>query len=46
VLPAELSTYTPDDPTDMWPESASSPSTRAAFLTAVELPGLVFYESR
>lgn len=50
LLPVELSSYTPEDPTDLW----AGPSTigldtrcgRGGFLTALELPGLIVYESR
>ncbi len=49
-LPPELSSYTPEDPTDLW----AGPSTigldtgcgKGGFLTAVELPALKVYESR
>jgi serine/threonine protein phosphatase 1 len=50
LLPAELSAYTPEDPTDLW----AGPCTigidtrcgRGGFLTAVEFPALRVYESR
>jgi serine/threonine protein phosphatase 1 len=49
-LPPELSTYTPEDPTDIW----AGPCTigldtgcgKGGFLTGVELPALRVYESR
>ncbi|MEM9695688.1 MAG: metallophosphoesterase family protein [Myxococcota bacterium] len=49
-LPEELSTWTPDDPTDMW----AGPCTtgldtgcgRGGFLTCLELPAMRVYESR
>jgi serine/threonine protein phosphatase 1 len=49
-LPPELSTYTPEDPTDVW----AGPCTvgldtgcgKGGFLTGLELPGLRVYESR
>jgi serine/threonine protein phosphatase 1 len=51
LLPAELSGYTPEDPTDLWAgecvlavdTGCGSPT---GFLTAVELPAMVVYESR
>jgi serine/threonine protein phosphatase 1 len=49
-LPPELSTYTPEDPTDMWvSESVLAIDTgcgKGGFLTAVELPAMKVYESR
>ncbi len=50
TLPEELSSYTPEDPSDMW----AGPCTigldtgcgKGGFLTAIELPGLNVYESR
>ncbi len=49
-LPQELSTYTPDDPTDLFAgENAIGIDTgcgHGGFLTAVELPALRVYESR
>jgi serine/threonine protein phosphatase 1 len=50
LLPPELSSYTPEDPTDIW----AGPCTigldtgcgKGGFLTAVELPELRVYESR
>ena len=49
-LPPELSTYTPEDPADLW----AGPCTvgldtgcgKGGFLTAVELPGMRVFESR
>ena len=49
-LPPELSTYTPEDPTDIW----AGPCTvgldtgcgKGGFLTALELPAMRVYESR
>jgi serine/threonine protein phosphatase 1 len=49
-LPPELSSYTPEDPTDLW----AGPCTvgldtgcgKGGFLTAVELPGMHVFESR
>lgn len=49
-LPPELSTYTPEDPADLW----AGPSTvgldtgcgKGGFLTALELPAMRVYESR
>jgi serine/threonine protein phosphatase 1 len=49
-LPPELSTYTPEDPEDMWAgECVIAIDTgcgSGGFLTAVELPSLTVYESR
>ena len=50
ALPPELSSYTPEDPADMW----AGPCTvgldtgcgKGGFLTALELPGMQVYESR
>jgi len=50
MLPPELSTYTPEDPTDLW----AGPCTagldtgcgKGGFLTALELPARHVYESR
>ena len=49
-LPEELSSFTPEDPTDMW----AGPCTigldtgcgKGGFLTTLELPAMVVYESR
>jgi serine/threonine protein phosphatase 1 len=50
TLPPELSLYTPDDPTDMWVgENVYAIDTgcgKGGFLTAIELPELLVYESR
>ncbi len=49
-LPPELSSFTPEDPLDMWAhENVLAIDTgcgKGGFLTAVELPALVVYESR
>lgn len=49
-LPAELSGYTPDDPKDLWSyENVVGIDTacgNGGFLTAVQLPELLVYESR
>jgi serine/threonine protein phosphatase 1 len=50
TLPNELSTYTPDDPTDMWAGPAcvglDTACGKGGFLTAFELPSKRVYESR
>ncbi|MCC6554171.1 MAG: serine/threonine protein phosphatase [Polyangiaceae bacterium] len=50
LLPPELSTYTPEDPADLWAgPSAIGVDTgcgKTGFLTAVELPAKRVYESR
>lgn len=50
LLPPELSDHTPADPTDLWAgEDIIAIDTgcgKGGFLTAVELPGRVVYESR
>ena len=50
LLPPELSSYTPDDPKDLWAyENVIGIDTgcgRGGFLTAIELPSLTPYESR
>ncbi|HTM23069.1 MAG TPA: metallophosphoesterase family protein [Kofleriaceae bacterium] len=50
TLPAEYSSYTPDDPGDLWAgEGVIAIDTgcgKGGFLTAVELPARVVYESR
>jgi serine/threonine protein phosphatase 1 len=50
TLPPELSTYTPDDPTDLWAGEAifaiDTGCGKGGFLTAIELPELLVYESR
>lgn len=49
-LPPELSTYTPEDPTDLWAGpcvvAVDTGCGGSGFLTAVELPSLKVYESR
>ncbi len=49
-LPQELSSYTPEDPTDLWAgENVIGIDTgcgKGGFLTAVEFPALHVYESR
>jgi len=49
-LPPELSTYTPDDPDDLWAGPAviglDTGCGKGGFLTAVELPAMIVYESR
>ncbi|MCC6872898.1 MAG: serine/threonine protein phosphatase [Sandaracinaceae bacterium] len=50
LLPQELSTHTPEDPTDLWagPDviAIDTGCGSGGFLTAVELPSLTVYESR
>lgn len=50
LLPPELSTHTPADPTDLWAGEAiiatDTGCGRGGFLTAVELPARIVYESR
>ncbi len=50
TLPNELSTHTPDDPTDLWAGPAciglDTACGKGGFLTAFELPARVVYESR
>ncbi len=50
TLPNELSTHTPDDPTDLWAGSAcvglDTACGKGGFLTAFELPAERVYESR
>jgi serine/threonine protein phosphatase 1 len=50
TLPNELSTYTPDDPTDLWAGPAcvglDTACGKGGFLTAFELPAQKVYESR
>ena len=50
TLPNELSSYTPDDPTDLWAGPAciglDTACGKGGFLTAFELPGQRVYESR
>lgn len=49
-LPQELSTFTPDDPQDMYFNvdlvGVDTCCGHGGFLTAIELPGLIVYESR
>lgn len=50
TLPNELSTHTPDDPTDLWAGPAcvglDTACGKGGFLTAFELPAGLVYESR
>jgi serine/threonine protein phosphatase 1 len=50
TLPNELSTHTPDDPTDLWAGPAcvglDTACGKGGFLTAFELPARTVYESR
>jgi serine/threonine protein phosphatase 1 len=50
TLPNELSTYTPDDPTDLWAGPAciglDTACGKGGFLTGFELPDGTVYESR
>lgn len=50
LLPQELSSHTPDDPTDMWvgedTHGLDTGCGRGGFLTALELPAMRTYESR
>jgi serine/threonine protein phosphatase 1 len=50
TLPNELSTYTPDDPTDLWAGPScvglDTACGKGGFLTAFELPAKTVYESR
>jgi serine/threonine protein phosphatase 1 len=50
TLPHELSSYTPDDPADLWAGPAcvglDTGAGKGGFLTAVELPARRVYESR
>jgi serine/threonine protein phosphatase 1 len=49
-LPPELSTYTPDDPLDVWAGPCcvglDTGAGKGGFLTAIELPAMHVYESR
>jgi serine/threonine protein phosphatase 1 len=49
-LPPELSSYTPDDPTDIWAGPCvvglDTGAGKGGFLTALELPAMRVYESR
>jgi serine/threonine protein phosphatase 1 len=50
LLPPELSSYTPADPTDLWASdhiiALDTGCGKGGFLTAVELPARTVYESR
>ncbi|MBM4357697.1 MAG: serine/threonine protein phosphatase [Deltaproteobacteria bacterium] len=50
TLPEELSSYTPEDPTDMWAGPCTigidTGAGKGGFLTTIELPSLTVYESR
>lgn len=50
TLPEDLSGYTPDDPTDLWAGEAcigiDTGAGKGGFLTAVEFPEMVVWESR
>lgn len=51
TLPPELSTHTPEDPTDMWAGECvvaldTGCGSQDGFLTALELPSMTVYESR
>jgi serine/threonine protein phosphatase 1 len=50
TLPVELSSYTPDDPVDLWAGPAcvgiDTACGKGGFLTALELPARTVYESR
>ncbi len=50
TLPEELSGYTPEDPTDLWAGEAvigiDTGAGKGGFLTAIEFPDLVVWESR
>jgi serine/threonine protein phosphatase 1 len=50
LLPPELSTYTPEDPLDIWAGPCcvglDTGAGKGGFLTALELPGMRVYESR
>jgi serine/threonine protein phosphatase 1 len=49
-LPPELSTYTPEDPLDIWAGPCcvglDTGAGKGGFLTAIELPSMTVYESR
>jgi serine/threonine protein phosphatase 1 len=49
-LPPELSTYTPEDPLDVWAGPCcvglDTGAGKGGFLTAIELPSMKVYESR
>jgi serine/threonine protein phosphatase 1 len=50
TLPQDLSSYTPDDPTDLWAGEAviaiDTGCGQGGFLTAIEFPSMTVYESR
>ena len=50
TLPEELSSYTPEDPTDLWAGEAvigiDTGAGKGGFLTCIELPEMVVWESR
>ena len=50
LLPNELSSYTPEDPTDLWAGPScvglDTGAGKGGFLTAIELPARAVYESR
>ncbi|MSP23608.1 MAG: serine/threonine protein phosphatase [Myxococcales bacterium] len=50
TLPADLSSHTPEDPSDMWAGPCTigldTGAGKAGFLTTIELPSLRVYESR
>ncbi len=50
TLPPELSSYTPEDPSDMWAGPCTigldTGAGKGGFLTTIELPTLTVYESR
>lgn len=50
LLPPELSSYTPDDPADLWAGpcvyALDTGAGKGGFLTAFEFPSLLVYESR
>jgi serine/threonine protein phosphatase 1 len=50
LLPPELSTYTPDDPLDIWAGPCcvglDTGAGKGGFLTVLELPGMHVFESR
>ncbi len=50
ALPVELSSYTPEDPKDMWAGPCTigldTGAGKGGFLTTLELPGMRVYESR
>jgi serine/threonine protein phosphatase 1 len=50
LLPQELSSYTPDDPNDIWAGPCAigldTGCGKSGFLTALEMPAMKVYESR